>query len=136
MRSFSGVRRPLGGVLLLVFVSGCYKWSVQTLDPASYVAEKAPGEIRVGVAEPSGTVQYRVRNPAVADDTLRGSFLRADGHQWRPVEIPGFPLTQIQAPPFEVRKTDTLATVLLTVGMLAVVAGAVVAITFASIDWS
>jgi len=133
MRTFPRIQRPIASVLLVVFACGCYTWSERTVDPATYITQEAPSQIRIHVAEPADTTEYWVGNPTIAGDSLRGSFTFVDRNQLRPLDTPGFPLAVVQSP-FEVRQYSNSTTILVTLGTLAAL-GAAFAIWFTTTDW-
>ena len=121
MRWFLLIRRPTACVLLVLFASGCYTWREQRVEPAVYITREAPGTIRIDIAEPTGTTRYMVHNPAVSNDSLRGSFMVANRGQWRPLVTPGIPIDSVRQP-FKVRQFSSKKLMLGLLGGLAVAA--------------
>jgi len=116
-----------------VFAGGCHTWvPKQTVEPATYIQQEAPGDVIVHVAEGGGFPRYWVRDPAISGDSLQGSFMLRDRGQWRPVDLPGIPLTAVQPRPFEVRQFDTSMTLLVVSGAMAVVTTVLLAIVLAT----
>jgi hypothetical protein len=118
MRWILLIRRPTACVLLVLFASGCYTWRERRVEPATYIAQEAPGTIRIDIAEPNGTTRYMVRNPTVSHDSLRGSFMIASRGQWRPLVTPGIPVDLVQQP-FKVRQFSIKKLILGVLGGLA-----------------
>ncbi len=84
-------------LLLICFLSGCYKWSVQ---PAAVVSDEAPEQVRVMLSD--GSV-VKLRSPEVRGDSIVG-WTKGTGAD----TLAAYSLADLAA--VEVRHTDVLKT--------------------------
>ena len=118
MRSIT-VRRAVSSILLPVYLSSCTSWQVQSVSPEQVVTEEEPSKIRVTLTDSS---ELEMEQPRIVGDTLRG--LVKGGADDSLVERDVL-LADIAT--VRVKKTNATASVLLVVGIAAVVGVAVFA---------
>ena len=115
------LRRLVACILLPCWLLACSSWKTQQTSPQQVLGNEQPGKVRVTLTDGSREV---LQDPSVSGDTLTG--VRDDGEQ---VSIP---LTSVSA--LELREGDAVKSVLLTVGILGVVAGGVYLAVYAALD--
>ena len=101
-------RRPLALVMLICFLSGCYKWSVQ---PAPATLDEAPERARITLSD--GRV-VELRSLEIRGDSVVG-FAKTDTWYIWGDTLQTYPLADVTK--LEVRKTDGLRTFGLAVGI-------------------
>jgi len=122
MRTFRRIRRSIAGLVLVLYLPGCYHYvTPKEMTPEAYIAAEQPDHIRVTLTD--GTRQTLLQ-PSMSRGSLQGhvlvrgsnNFMRA-GPPWAVL------ITSVQR--LEVHKFDTWATVGLVFGGLALVGAAV-----------
>ncbi len=93
-------------LLLICFLSGCYKWSVR---PAAVVSDEAPEQVRVMLSD--GSV-VKLRSPEVRGDSIVG-WVKGTRDIASADTLAAYSLADVAA--VEVRSTDVLKTVGLVV---------------------
>ncbi len=106
-------------LMLVCFLSGCYKWSVQ---PASVISDAAPELTRITLSD--GKV-VELRSVEIRGDSVAG-FAKTESRTstGQPVwgdALQTYPLSDVMV--FEVGKTDTVRIVVTSAAALALVAG-------------
>jgi hypothetical protein len=91
-------------LMLVCFLSGCYKWSVQ---PASAISDEAPEQVRVMLSDGSWV---KLRSPEVRGDSIVGSTKGTSADT-----LVAYSLANVAA--VEVRHTDVLKTTGLVLGL-------------------
>lgn len=99
-------RRALALLTLVLYLTGCHSWASQAVSPVRLVAEEEPEVIRLTTTAGNRIV---VKGPKVVGDSLTG--MSED-------TAIAVPLTDIER--IELLKFDTLETVLVVVGPIAV----------------
>ena len=63
------LKRPVAAVLVVLQLSGCTSWNVETLPPAELISQKHPDRLRVEQLDGKRVMIY---GPEVQGDSLRG----------------------------------------------------------------
>ena len=109
------VRRPLAAILLSLQVASCTSWRVASVTPAKLVAEEQPARVRVTRSDGTRVVLYQ---PSVQGDSLVGRHAPGVASPDRAVALAD--VTAVAR-----RRGDTGKTVLLGVGVAALIAGTI-----------
>ncbi len=131
MRSIT-VRRFVGSILLPVYLSSCTSWQVQSVSPEQAITEDQPSKVRVTLTD-SSTVE--MEQPRIVGDTLRGLVKgkpSSDAVKDGRISLLERDVLLADIATLRVRKTSVGKSVLLGLGIVAVIGGAVFAITVAS----
>jgi hypothetical protein len=118
------IRQAYWSAVLLVSLTGCAKWQVQSVTPEALLSQRHPSRIRVTRSDDSTVVLYA---PEVVGDTLYGT---TRGSRDAAVARTAVPLSGVMR--LAIRKVDPVATGALGLGSAAVAAGAALAILVAS----
>jgi hypothetical protein len=109
------VRRPLAAILLSLQVASCTSWRVASVSPAQLIAEEQPAKIRVTRSDGTRLVLHQ---PSVQGDSLVGSHAAGIAGPDRAVAL-------VDVTAVARRRGDTGRTVLLGVGVAALLAGTI-----------
>jgi hypothetical protein len=118
------IRQAYWSAVLLVSLTGCAKWQVQSVTPEALLSQRHPSRIRVTRSDDSTVVLYA---PEVMGDTLYGTMR---GSRDAGVARTAVPLSGVMR--IAIRKVDPVATGALGLGSAAVAAGAALAIFVAT----
>ncbi len=118
------MRRILSCILLPVYLSSCTSWQVQSVSPEQVVTEGEPSKIRVTLTDSS---ELEMEQPRMVGDTLRGLVKGGADDSLVERDVLLADIVTVR-----VKKTDPGRTAFLGLGIVAVIGGAVFAITVAS----
>jgi hypothetical protein len=114
------VRRPVCLVLLTAqLLTACTSWKVHDTPPPEQFRQVPPSQVRLWLTD---TLQVEMKNPGWVSDSITGTAKSATRHgifdntaQGKRVSVPAAGVTR-----YAVRKTSTVKTILLVVGVTAV----------------
>jgi hypothetical protein len=115
-------------VLLLAFANGCASWKpVADVDPVAYIGQQQPERVLVNITEEGRSMQVKVVNPQMLNDSLKGDFLLAENGRWKAMERSGFPVESVTGPLFVLDSGvgGVLLGIVAVVAVAALIAGAV-----------
>jgi hypothetical protein len=118
------IRQVYWSAVLLVSLTGCARWQVQSATPQALLSERHPSRVRVTRSDDTTVVLYA---PEVVGDTLYGSARGGRGAAIARTAVPLSGISQVA-----IRRGDPIATGALGLGSAAVAAGAAILIWAAS----
>jgi hypothetical protein len=111
------MRRPLSVLIALSWLlNGCTSWQTEEVAPASYIESKHPGTIRITLQD---STQVTLQSPTVVGDSIVGA-VGGDSALHT--------VAQSDVRSYEVRRGDAGKSILLGLGIAAVVAAAAIAV--------
>ena len=125
MRSIT-VRRVLSSILLPVYLSSCTSWQVQSVSPEQVVTEDQPSTIRVTLTDSS---ELEMEQPRIVGDTLRGLVKGKpfSGTVKDEISLIERDVLLADIATVRVKKTNATTSILLGVGIVAVVGVVIIA---------